>query len=165
MSTPLLSALLSLLELELAAAQSGGNTASTVVASEVSTADSSNATSSVGGWNSAGYGDESWGQVRQDCPLAALLSLLSCCWTFLCCANVQPPVAAQMATMVGAISFLGVFVLVWIACRVCSMREPNPARPQSFPSRVSRAPALTALRFLRRRRISRCRASLRRSWR
>ncbi len=68
MSTPLLSALLLLLELELAAAQSGGNTASTVVASEVSTADSSNATSSVGGWNSAGYGDESWGQVRQDCP-------------------------------------------------------------------------------------------------
>ena len=74
MSTPLLSALLSAallleLELELAAAQSGGNTASTVVASEVSTADSSNATSSVGGWNSAGYGDESWGQVRQACPI------------------------------------------------------------------------------------------------
>ena len=44
-----------------------------------------------------------------------------------------------MATMVGAISFLGVFVLVWIACRVCAMREPNPARPQSFPSRASRA--------------------------
>ena len=158
MSTPLLSALLSLLELELAAAQSGGggNTASTVVASEVSTAGSSNATSSVGGWNSAGYGDDSWGQVRQECPLLPVL---------VAAANVQPPVAAQMATMVGAISFLGIFVLIWIACRVCSMREPNPARPQSFPSRVSRAPALTALRFLRRRCISRCRASPRRSWR
>ena len=85
MSTPLLSALLSaaLLELELAAAQSGGgggggNTASTVVASEVSTAGSSNATSSVGGWNSAGYGDDSWGQVRQECPLAARARC--CCW-------------------------------------------------------------------------------------